>query len=274
MLSSAVIVFREVFEVVLILGIILAATRGMPHRKKAIYLGFAGGLLGSFLVAVFMDKISALAEGLGQEIFNAGILLTAAAFIGGTVIWMKRHAHEMKSHFAKVGEAVSRGEIPFLSLSVVIALAILREGSEIALFTYGMLASGQSPASLIVGSLAGLIAGAGLGILLYAGLIRISMKYFFRVTSALLMLLVAGMVSQAMGFLTAAGAFEGMSQTVWNTSWLLSESGLAGQSLKALIGYTAQPSLIQLVVYICTLGGLIAAVRFSGRSPKKEIAPA
>lgn len=257
MLSSALIIFREVFEVVLIVGIILAATRGIPHRKKAIYLGFGAGLLGSALVAVFMNQISAFAEGVGQEIFNAGVLFTAAAFIGWTVIWMKRHSHEMKGHFAKMGQGVSDGSLPFFSLSIVIALAILREGSEIALFTYGMLASGQSPSALMLGSMIGFISGGVLGGLLYMGLIHISTKYFFRITSALLIVLVAGMMSQGVGFLTAAGAFENLSQTVWDTSWLIGERGILGQSLKALIGYTAQPSLIQIIIYTLTLGILI-----------------
>lgn len=257
MLSSALIIFREVFEVVLIVGIILAATRAIPHRQKAIYIGFGVGLLGSVLVAVFMNKISAFAQGVGQEIFNAGVLFTAAAFIGWTVIWMKRHSHEMKGHFAKVGQAVSDGSLPFYSLSIVIALAILREGSEIALFTYGMLASGQSPSALLFGSFIGLISGGLLGGLFYMGLIRISTKYFFRITSALLMVLVAGMMSQGIGFLTAAGAFENLSQTVWDTSWFIGERGILGQSLKALIGYTAQPSVIQIIIYTLTLGILI-----------------
>jgi high-affinity iron transporter len=117
MLSSALIIFREVFEVVLIVGIILAATRGIAHRQKAIYLGFGAGLLGSVLVAVFMNQISAFAEGIGQEIFNAGVLFTAAAFIGWTVIWMKRHSHEMKGHFSTIGQSVSEGRLPFYSLS-------------------------------------------------------------------------------------------------------------------------------------------------------------
>jgi len=196
-------------------------------------------------------------------------LFTAAAFIGWTVIWMKRHSHEMKGHFSTIGQSVSEGRLPFYSLSAIIALAILREGSEIALFTYGMLASGQPPSALILGSLIGLVSGAVLGSLLYLGLIRISTKYFFRITSALLILLVAGMMSQAIGFLTAAGAFENLSQTVWDTSWFISERGILGQSLKALIGYTAQPSLVQIIIYTLTLGTLIMFTKSSGTTKLK-----
>ena len=104
MLSSAIVVFREVFEIVLIVGIVLAATREMPHRAKAVLLGFGGGLAGSALVALFTGAISGFAQGLGQEYFNAAILFTAAGFIGWTLLWMKRHAKEMRQNFEKIGK--------------------------------------------------------------------------------------------------------------------------------------------------------------------------
>jgi high-affinity iron transporter len=261
MLSSALVVFREVFEIALIVGIVLAATAGIPQRNKAIYIGFAGGLLGSLLVAFFTGKISSMADGLGQEYFNAGILFTAAVFIGWTLIWMKKHAREMKAHFSRVGHAVAEGKLPFLSLSVIIALAVLREGAEIALFTYGMLATGQSATSLAIGSLIGFAGGAVIGILFYLGLIKLSTRIFFQVTSWMLVFLVAGMASQAIGFLTAAGAFESLSFIVWDSSWLLTEHGFIGGSLKALLGYTAQPSAIQLITYALTLGVFIMLMR-------------
>lgn len=261
MLSSAIVVFREVFEIVLIVGIVLAATKTMPNRTKAILIGFCGGLLGAVLVAVFTGQISAMAEGVGQEYFNAGILLTAAAFIGWTVLWMKKHARHMKKHFEDVGHAVSEGKAPFIALSIVIALAMLREGSEIVLFTYGTLAAGAAPVMIAAGSVTGLVCGLTVGTLLYLGLIRLSVRVFFQVTSFLLVLLVAGMASQAFGFLVQAGAFEGLSQTLWDSSWILSEQGIVGQSLGTLIGYTARPTTIQLIVWLATLAALLGAMK-------------
>jgi len=269
MLSSAIVVFREVFEIVLIVGIILAATRGIPNRGMAIGLGFAGGLIGSALVALFTGSISDFAEGMGQEYFNAGILFVAAGFIGWTVLWMKRHAREMKGHFMKVGQAVAAGNLPYFSLSLVIGLAMLREGSEIVLFSYGMLASGMSVAALAGGAALGLIGGGAVGGLLYMGLIKLSIQWFFIVTSWLLVLLVAGMMLQGTGFLVAAGAFENLSQTVWDSSWLLEEGGIVGQSLGTLLGYTARPTAIQLIVYLLTLGTLIMLMKLSELKIKK-----
>lgn len=269
MLSTAIIIFREVFEIVLILGIVLAATREMAGRGRWIGLGLAGGIGGAALVAVFTDAISMFAEGLGQEIFNAMILFTAALFIGWTVLWMQQHAREMKQHFMEVGAQIAAGKASGYALSVVIALALLREGSEIVLFSYGMLASGQSIMALLSGAAIGMAGGVTVGLLLYFGLIKLSTRYFFRITSWLLILLVAGMISQGIGFLIAAGYFESLSRIVWDSSWLLSENSVIGQSLHALAGYTARPAVIQLIVYIATLAGFMFLLRHStGKQPK------
>jgi high-affinity iron transporter len=270
MLTSAIIFFREVFEIVLIVGIVLAATRGLPGRSKWIYLGFAGGLVGSALVALFTESISNFADGLGQEIFNAAILFTAALFIGWTVIWMKRHAREMKAHFTKVGEAVAAGDIPSYSLSLVIALAILREGSEMVLFSYGMLASGQSAFNLITGAIIGLAGGLVVGGLLYLGLLKISPRYFLQFTSWLLVLLVAGMMSQGVGLLIAAGYFENFSSIVWNSSWLLADDHILGESLGVLIGYTSRPAEAQLLVYAATFAVLLGLMKLAEKNKKQQ----
>lgn len=272
MFGSAVIVFREVFEIVLIMGMVLAATRGIPHRGKSIVIGFTAGIAGAGLIAFLTDYISSLAEGVGQEYFNATILFVAAGFIGWTLLWMKKHSHEMKANIRHVGDAIVKGDLPYITLSVIIALSILREGSEIVLFSYGMLASGLSFASLMAGAAIGFTGGAIVGGLLYKGLISLPLKQFFQITSAILMLLVAGMVSQAFGFLTSAGAFESLSGIVWNTSAILPESGFIGQTLGVLIGYTARPSAIQIIAYLTTIGGLYLMLKLISRPSVKQTA--
>lgn len=265
MLSAAIVIFREVFEIVLIVGIILAATRDVPNRRKAIGFGFGGGIAGAALIAVFTREISSFAEGMGQEIFSAGILFTAALFIGWTVLWMKKHSRDMKAHFTKVGEQVAAGNLPYISLSLIVALAILREGSEIVLFSYGMLASGMSVFALSAGFSIGLLAGLAVGLALYRGLIAFPLKHFFRITSWILMLLVAGMMSQGIGFLIAAGVIDSLAHPLWDSSWLLSDGSIVGQSLKTLVGYTAHPTTIQMIAYLATLGTLLFLTEFSAR---------
>jgi high-affinity iron transporter len=196
MIASAIILFRELFEIVLIVGIILAATRTLNGRKKWIIGGITAGVIGSALIAVFANSISEFAQGVGQEIFNACILLVAAIFIGWTVLWMSQHGKHMHAQFTQLSAQIHNKQTTFISLAVVIALAMWREGSEIVLFSYGMIASGQSYTDLALGALIGGISGATIGYATYRGLISLPYKYYLRTTSILLIFLVAGMLSQ------------------------------------------------------------------------------
>lgn len=262
MFSTALIIFREAIEIAMIIGIVLAATRGVQSRGWWVAGGALAGCAGAGLVAVFAETISASLSGMGQEIFNAAILFTAALFIGWTALWIRKNAHSMALELRKVGHDVAAGRTPLYSLALIIGLALLREGSEIVLFVYGMILSDQSTASIAQGSLIGLAGGSAVGTLFYFGLLKIPTRYVMRVTSGLLFLLVAGLASQGVGFLSSAGYFGAMSFPVWNTSWLLADNSMLGKTLRGLIGYTARPTLIQLVVYFGLLVTLLAtAVR-------------
>ncbi|MFZ8864878.1 MAG: FTR1 family iron permease [Rickettsiales bacterium] len=255
MFFSAFVIFREIFEIVLILGIIIAVTNNMPNRKKAIILGFLFGLISSVIFAFFASKITDLANGLGQEITNAIILFTASFFIGWTILWMQKHAKEIKQNFQKISSEISQGKKSYIILAFIIALTILREGAEIILFTYGMLASGQTVFTIALGSLIGFVAGITIGLLMYFSLVKIPLKYFFTITTIMLTLLVAGMFAHAIGYLTAAGYLNQFSNIVWNSSHIISNNSLLGSFLEVTIGYKASPNLAQLTSYIAIITG-------------------
>lgn len=272
MFSSALIIFREVLEIALILGIVMAATRGLPNRMIWIFSGFAIGIFGSAMVAVFANAISETAEGMGQELFNALILFSAALVIGWTVLWMKAHAREMSTHLRQVGHDVRDGKLPFYSLTLIIGLAMLREGSEIVLFVYGMTISGESLTAIFTGATIGLMGGITIGVLFYYGLLKMPARYILTVTSWLLIILVAGLAAQGIGFLTSAGYFSNFSQIVWDSSWLLSENSILGQALATLVGYTSRPTAIQLSAYIFVLVFLIVtATIIENRHSKSKL---
>ncbi len=264
MLSFAIIVFREVFEVALIVGILSAATQGLINRSKWVWAGIGLGLIGSGIVAYFAQTISRALEGMGQEMLNASILLFAALLIGWTVVWMHGHGRTLTQQLKEVGRTVTLGEVPLYTLAIVVALSVLRDGSELVLFTFGILASGENIFALTIGSVLGLASGIAIGVALYYGLIKISTRKLFSVTNWLLTLLAAGMVSQAVGFLTAAGFLPEIIYPLWDTSRIIAQSSWLGQVLHTLVGYCERPSGIQLISYLLTLGGISLILRFYG----------
>lgn len=263
MIATLIIVFREIFEIALLLSVIMVATVNLPKRWLVVTLGLGFGLLGSALVALFTSQITDMAEGMGQELFNALILLAATLMVGWTVIWMARHAKELSKNIKNLGKRIVDGDANIYAMSVVIALAVLREGAEIILFLNGMAASGASKLDLILGASLGLALGSFAGLMLYLGLLKISPKYVFRVTTWLLILVAGGMASIAAGYLVSAGYFSEFSEVLWDSSWLLSEANILGKTLHVLIGYSEKPMQIQAVFYLLTILILLAGVYLS-----------
>ena len=274
MLGALIIVFREIIEAGLIVGIVMAATRGVPTRGRWIGFGILGGVVGAALVAVFAGAISQAFEGAGQELFNASVLGIAVVMLMWHNAWMARHGREIAEEMRTIGTAVSEGAKPLTALAIVVGLAVLREGSEVVLFLYGIFASGTSGTALLVGGVLGVAAGAAFTALTYVGLLAIPTRYIFSVTSWLIALLAAGMAAQAVQFLNNAGVIVGFDHTVWDTSWLLSDGSLFGKLLHTLIGYTERPTEMQLVVYIATLFLMFLLMRMARPASRQRVAAA
>ena len=141
MIAALIIVFREVFEAGLIVGIVLAVTRTVPHRNAWIGGGVLAGVLAACVVAVFAGALSNLFAGMGQELFNAAILAIAVVMLTWHNVWMARHGSELAGELRAAGQAVVEGSKSLLALAVVVGVAVLREGSEVVLFLYGVLAA-------------------------------------------------------------------------------------------------------------------------------------
>ncbi|HKE41226.1 MAG TPA: FTR1 family protein [Casimicrobiaceae bacterium] len=257
MLAIAILVFREVLEAALVVSVVFAATRGVPGRERWISAGIAAGVLGAVALAAFAGVIANAVEGMGQELLNASVLFAAVVMIAWHAIWMASHGREITSQMKALGSAVSVGRRPLTALTFVVALAVLREGSEVVLFLYAQVAGGSGWADVAGGIALGIAGGCAVGFALYFGLLRIPVRYFFTATNWLLLLLAAGMASQAARFLVQADLLPPLGPTLWDTSGLLSDRSLLGQTLHALVGYDARPAGVQVLFYVIT-GGLIA----------------
>jgi high-affinity iron transporter len=260
MLATAIIVFREVLEAALVVGIVMAASRGVPRRALWIGGGVAAGIIAACVVAGFAETLAKAASGMGQELFNATILLLAVLMLGWHNIWMGKHGRELARDAHALGRAVGSGARPLYALAIVVGMAVLREGSELVLFLYGIAASAGWSVNMLGGGVLGLAAGVAIGAALYFGLLRIPMNHLFAATSVLILLLAAGMASQAAAFLAQADLLPTLGEQIWDTSMLVSDDSIPGKALHALVGYVAEPAGIQLVFWTATvlvIGGLM-----------------
>ena len=275
MLAALIIVFREVFEAGLIVGIVLAVTGNVPHRNRWIGGGVLAGVLAACVVAAFTGALSQLFAGMGQELFNAAILGIAVMMLTWHNVWMAHHGREMAGEMRAAGQAVVDGSKSLLALAVVVGVAVLREGSEVALFLYGVAASdGGSALSLAIGGFMGLVLGAGVCLLTYFGLMRIPQRALFATTTVLITLLAAGMAAQAVVFLERANWLTSLDTVVWDSGWLLSETSIAGRTMHTLIGYTDQPTEMQLLVYAAVLLVTFLLMRLTGSQHDGRVAAA
>lgn len=263
MLATLIIVFREVLEAALIVSIVAAATKGVAGRGRWLGAGIVAGLAGASLVAAFASAISNSLQGAGQEIFNASVLFLAVIMLGWHNVWMGSHGRQLATEMKEVGHDVTVGTKPLYALAVVVGAAVMREGSEVVLFLNGIASGGVGNSAMLAGGVLGIVAGGALGFALYFGLLRLSLNMLFRVTGWMILLLAAGMAAQGAKFLVQGGFLPPLGGFMWNTSWLLSENSLVGQTLHTLIGYTARPLPVQAIFYVATLvviGGLMKIV--------------
>ena len=264
MFAAALIVFRESLEAALIISIMTAATRGIPSRGRWIVAGVLAGFLGAAMVASSMEAISNWASGMGQELFNAAILTLAVGMLAWHNIWMSIHGREMAAHALNTAREINSGTRERSVIFIVVALAVLREGSETVLFLYGLASSSADGLqTTISGGLSGLAAGLVVGGLLYAGLLRIPLRWFFSITGALVLLLAASMAAQAARFLVQADLLPSLGAPLWDTSDVLSQTSALGTLLHGLIGYEAQPSGTQLLFYVIVLIAVASGMRWS-----------
>lgn len=269
MLATAIIAFREVLEAALVVSIVLAATRGVPRRGLWVSSGVFAGLIGATLVALFADAIARAASGIGQELFNATVLFLAVIMLGWHNVWMSRHGRELAGSLKSIGAAVRGGASPMYALAAVVGMAVLREGSELVLFVYGIAASASGAASgMLAGVLFGVGVGAAMGSALYLGLLRIPSSRLFAVTGWMILLLAAGMAAQGAAFLVQADILPALGESVWDTSALIADDGILGRLLHTLIGYTARPYGIQVLFYVLTLAGILGLMKTVNRSDR------
>ncbi|WP_133012369.1 FTR1 family iron permease [Marinomonas flavescens] len=253
MIAVLLIVFREVLEAGLIISIVAAACKGLNIRIQVLS-GIILGLLGAVLLAKFTSLVESSLSGYGQEIFTASILLIATLMLAWQNIWMSVKGREIAEKTKQEMQVMLLDNKGSFAIVIVIAIAVLREGSEVVLFLYSLfLSSSLTENSMLLGGLLGTALGVLVTYSLYRGIVMIPLRYIFSSSNFILSLIAAGLSSQAVGILANIGFLPQLGSQVWNSSFLLSSNGWAGVLAHSVVGYTATPMGIQILTWCVVL---------------------
>lgn len=271
--NIAFVVWRESIEALLVIGILNAWIGHRPEAERRqgrgfLWAGVAAGVVGAVALAAALVTVGEELSDDAQVYFQTTIVLIASALIVQMVFWMRRHGRTLKRELhAKLDEAADRSN--WVAVFVLAAIAVMREGSEAAVFLYGTMASSGASLlrSVVVAALGLALAIATYG-LLQVGARVVSWRVFFRVTEIMLLLLAGSLLLTGVDNLVSLGVLPQLSGRIWDTSHILTDGGALGGLVSALTGYRAKPVLIQ----ILALGGYWIVMAWLLRRPNSRAA--
>jgi high-affinity iron transporter len=269
MLPSYILSLREGLEAALVIGIVLGSLRQL-HRQdmvSAIWAGAGSAALLSLLTAVVLTRLGLELMDPAEAIFEAITMLLAAGILTGMIFWMSRRARSMKADLeSSVKNASQAGKWSLFGLAF---FSVLREGVELALFLTAATFS-SSASQTILGGMLGLGTAALLGWSFFATTVRLDLRRFFQVTGFLLLLFAAGLVARGAGEFVQVGWIPALIPHVWDLGGVISTESLLGQTLGTLFGYSADPSLTQVLAYVGYFGAVLLGLWTANRRHRVE----
>lgn len=267
MSASFLLVMRETVEASLLIGILFACLQRTENRRffAGIWLGAGAGTLVSVLLGAAILLTLGSLSGPTEEVFEGVLMWAAAAVLTYVIWWMRRQSGAMVGTLRAEAQAgIGRGSV--LALGTLAFLAVFREGAETVLYL-GAAASNSPWQRVMLGASMGFAVAVLIGSAMYRGGTRLlSPQRFFTATSALLLVFAAGMIGRATLAFQAAGVFPG-TITAWDMSALLPETQGVGQALQTLFGYTAAPSVLQVIFVLGYVALIVTLNSEPGRRP-------
>ena len=272
--ESFLIALREGFEAALIVAIVLAFVKRSerPDQAKWVWAGTGVALAIAIIVGIILQVTLDGLEGDARLRTFAAICIAAAGLLTWMIFWMRAHARALKGELEGKAAAAIAAQSG-IALGFVAGVAVLREGLETALFLIST-TTNDGGGSVVVGTLLGLAAATGLGVIVYQGAHKFNMRLFFQITGVLIIMFAAGLVSRAILFLQSSGDLGS-----WNLNdvydltryrWL-TQDAQSGRFLAGIFGWDPRPSIEQVIGYF---GYLIPVLILFFRTPRTVTAPA
>ncbi|MFW9902231.1 MAG: FTR1 family protein [Candidatus Thorarchaeota archaeon] len=275
LITPAFLAFREGLEATLVVVIILLYLRKTNQRKynKYVYLGAILAILISLFFAIIFSVVYGGFSGILEHLFEGFTFIISGIFIITLILWISKEGPKMRVYLEeKVEESIDTQKV--FSISILTFIIIIREGIELVLLLTGSASVGSITQSTIIwGALMGLGLSIVIGFLTFYGIRTINISKFFKFTNVILILFATGLITYGIHELIEAGVVNPIIQELWNIKHILPESfpdgnlatpewlEVTGSLLKALFGYNANPSLLEVIIYpiILISIGLISA---------------
>lgn len=253
-LGTFLIGLREGLEATLIVSIVAAFLRRNGHSLRPMFVGVALAVAISLAVGIGLDLLSTSLPQVQQEMLETVIGAVAVVFVTTMIIWMNRHAFQLKGELEREAQrAVSSGSS--FALVAMAFLAVLKEGFETAVFMLAAVQASRGSGALgLVGALTGILCAVGIGIAVYSGGVRLNLGRFFKISGVFLVLIAAGLVLSTLRTAHEAGWVNIGQQLVVDLSAWISRDSVRGAIVTGMLGIPTDPRLIEV------LGWLLYAV--------------
>jgi high-affinity iron transporter len=246
MFNALVIVWRESLEAMLVIGVLLSWIARQPSlaEQGALRRGLWGGAGAGVGLALALGyatfAIQSEFAGETLERFQLGMVLVAAALILQMVLWMHRHGRHMKREI----EAQAEKSAGAFGIAAITALAVGREGTETAIFLYGLglEATGGALAGMLGAALAGFVAAMATAWLIARGARYLNYRTLFRVSEILLLLIANALLLNGIDRMIALDWLPTLLDPAWDSSALLGDGQGLGRFLADFVGYRARPA--------------------------------
>ncbi|MDX2505636.1 MAG: FTR1 family protein [Gammaproteobacteria bacterium] len=242
LLSSVIIILREVLEAALLFSILIALSKQLVFNQQWIGWSAFFGIIGSIVYAMNIYTVSEWFEGVGQEVSNALMQVCTYFMLVLYLLLLIRFINQ---------QTISKPVLVFLMIAIS-SLAITREGSEIILYFFSVTRSESHFMAVLMGMTIGASIGISIGLLFYYLLTNLKPEWSISLGLFLLILIASGMVSQSSLLLIQADWLPSQ-LPLWDVSGWLPEHSVIGQLLYALIGYEATPTAIQFGLYFMSI---------------------
>ena len=247
-ISALLLTLREGTEMALVVGIVLAylGKVGARGARRWVWLGVSAAAAVSLVFLGVLNALDREFEGATEQLFEGTTMLLAAAFLTWMILWMSRNARSLKGELQRgIAAALERGGAAW-GVFLLVFFAVVREGVELALLLFAAPGTGK-----LVGSLIGVAGAIGIGVLIYVFGRRVDLRTFFTVTTILLVVFAAGLVSHAAHEFVEAGPLKEIEgPALWTTAALLPQDEGFGAILRSLFGYADTPHVIEVVTYV------------------------